>query len=90
MNPTEASAEVGMRSYLLVALCKHTRTPHALSCSLLSCRSGQSYVTHTPDKIAGLPLLNPATEDAADVTKALAGAADAANMWTALSLIVHN
>lgn len=35
------------------------------------------------------PPAKPAIEDAADVTKALAGAADAANMWIALSLIVH-
>lgn len=43
---------------------------------------------YTPERIAG-PLLNPATEDAADVTKALAGATDAANIWIVLSLIVH-
>lgn len=44
---------------------------------------------YAPERIAGPPLPNPATEDAADVTKALAGAADAANIWIALSLIVH-
>lgn len=35
------------------------------------------------------PPANRATEGAADATKALTGAADAANMWIALSLIGH-
>lgn len=41
-----------------------------------------------PETTAGPPV-KPAIEDAADVTKALAGAADAANICIALSLMVH-
>lgn len=39
--------------------------------------------------IADGPPVKPAIEDAADVTKALAGAADAANICIALSLMVN-
>jgi len=50
---------------------------------------GSAHEPWAPASTAGPPL-NPATEDAADVTKALAGAADAASIWIALSLIVHS